>query len=603
MSQQIPTSQTKVDPAWRKRKWSDVQISGTWLATQTCNKTTDFITQGDTPGNVGICFSGGGSIAMIAALGQMRALNDMGVLGQARAISTVSGGSWAVVPFTYLPDHIDDATFLGPFVEDPSTLTLSTLDYAPSGYLGTTVTLDGIKWDNMAYSAGKLFVNPYFPNNRIWNYQIAKNILEPSGLSSTHFDGLMTPVIETAWFAYSREDAAHIKAQNPGLPDTVHTYQQSEGRIKRPFHLCNTAAFITPNTNPQTGDMLAPVQCTAIATGIFADDLGTVETTATDLQQVGGGLVSSYCFDTQLTSSAKSNINAKLPLNNDNQVSAFSLADVTANSSAFFATAIQGMDGIDPKYNYWSAADVAEEKPGVAARFADGGGIEDNGIANLLAFDDIDQVLSFSNALQSVYRDPDNSDNSWNIVVDMWLPTLFGYTPYQHTGNKAGLSIGYHQYANLTEAQLQGQSIRYFRHNQIFDSALFLPFLQQLWDSMENYTRPAVYFNDAIEVMANSWFNIKPRTIKWLLIHYGPNKTFEATLKPDVRAKLDSYTAHFSDVRKKHPKLYPPTPLANQFPNMVLFATHMEAPLMNLFAHFTSYATNTERERIQTMFK
>lgn len=55
-------------------------------------QTTDFLASTT---NCGICFSGGGTRAMSAAMGQMRGLNNLGVLKNARYISCVSGGSWA----------------------------------------------------------------------------------------------------------------------------------------------------------------------------------------------------------------------------------------------------------------------------------------------------------------------------------------------------------------------------------------------------------------------------------------------------------------------------------------------------------------------------
>jgi hypothetical protein len=61
-----------------------------------------------TPGRVGVCLSGGGSRALAAGMGKLRALkqltaNGAPVLGQVRALSTVSGGSWLGVPFIFLP--------------------------------------------------------------------------------------------------------------------------------------------------------------------------------------------------------------------------------------------------------------------------------------------------------------------------------------------------------------------------------------------------------------------------------------------------------------------------------------------------------------------
>ncbi len=64
----------------------------------------------------GIAFSGGGTRAASAALGELRALKVLGWLEQARYITAVSGGAWAAVPFTFLPSHFTDGQFLGPYI-------------------------------------------------------------------------------------------------------------------------------------------------------------------------------------------------------------------------------------------------------------------------------------------------------------------------------------------------------------------------------------------------------------------------------------------------------------------------------------------------------
>src|SRR5579862_409243 len=67
---------------------------------------------------VGICLSGGGSRALSCALGQLSALNVIVDPKTGRPImqevylSSVSGGSWASVLYTFLPTSISDSQFL-----------------------------------------------------------------------------------------------------------------------------------------------------------------------------------------------------------------------------------------------------------------------------------------------------------------------------------------------------------------------------------------------------------------------------------------------------------------------------------------------------------
>lgn len=80
------------------------------------------------PWSFGIAFSGGGTRAASATLGQLRALHEQGWLDKAQYISAVSGGSWAAIPYTFLPEtrraelslteeKFTDDEFLGPYVE------------------------------------------------------------------------------------------------------------------------------------------------------------------------------------------------------------------------------------------------------------------------------------------------------------------------------------------------------------------------------------------------------------------------------------------------------------------------------------------------------
>lgn len=56
----------------------------------------------------GVAFSGGGTRAAAAALGQLQALTMLGWMDKVRYISAVSGGSWTAVPYTFLPDRFAD---------------------------------------------------------------------------------------------------------------------------------------------------------------------------------------------------------------------------------------------------------------------------------------------------------------------------------------------------------------------------------------------------------------------------------------------------------------------------------------------------------------
>ena len=84
------------------------------------------------PADLGVTFSGGGTRAATASVGQLRALARNGWLQRVRYIGAVSGGSWTTVPFTFSTRSIDD--LLGP-PEDPKTLTLAGVKEKPKSLL------------------------------------------------------------------------------------------------------------------------------------------------------------------------------------------------------------------------------------------------------------------------------------------------------------------------------------------------------------------------------------------------------------------------------------------------------------------------------------
>jgi hypothetical protein len=101
-----------------------------------------------TPGNVGVCLSGGGSRALTAGMGQLQALayltaNGAPLLGQVKALSTVSGGSWLGVPFEFLrTSGPSDSAYLGTFNPNQSNLTADQLAQLPAGNAGVPITSD-----------------------------------------------------------------------------------------------------------------------------------------------------------------------------------------------------------------------------------------------------------------------------------------------------------------------------------------------------------------------------------------------------------------------------------------------------------------------------
>ena len=95
------------------RAWKTVDARGVALSTPYPETTLGALRD---RANVGIAFSGGGNRAATQTLGQLRALDALGLLRRVKYISAVSGGTWCMVPYTFLPEasRQRDALFLGP---------------------------------------------------------------------------------------------------------------------------------------------------------------------------------------------------------------------------------------------------------------------------------------------------------------------------------------------------------------------------------------------------------------------------------------------------------------------------------------------------------
>ncbi|PSW21381.1 hypothetical protein C9I98_05450 [Photobacterium sanctipauli] len=85
------------------------------------NQLDDF--PSDLQQNIGVAFSGGGTRSACCTLGQLKALHDTGILPKVKYISSVSGGTWASVPFLFLPANKIGNYFSG--VKNPDQIDLT----------------------------------------------------------------------------------------------------------------------------------------------------------------------------------------------------------------------------------------------------------------------------------------------------------------------------------------------------------------------------------------------------------------------------------------------------------------------------------------------
>lgn len=175
------------------------------MAQQYLAKLYPAVTQsGPTQPVLGICLSGGGSRALSCALGQLSALNGMTlpngqpILGPGQYISSVSGGSWAAVLYTFLPQTINGATvsdsdFLiqpepptSPTKGSPTTKSPTNVSYMGLYCMGTAPQKFSLA--NIGVFLKTLLDAGFFDNSALWSWfwiaGVGETILKPFALYS-----------------------------------------------------------------------------------------------------------------------------------------------------------------------------------------------------------------------------------------------------------------------------------------------------------------------------------------------------------------------------------------------------------------------------------
>lgn len=457
------------------------------------------------PSAIGLCLSGGGSRALTCAMGQLRALDALGLMDQIFAISSVSGGTWANSLYTYLPASISDADFLGTAVLDPSQLTVTgslpyALDQLPPNNLGSVPLGLGVLSD-----LGEILKLKYewsYPNSELWQGLIGHSVLRPFGLWSpdpdqNHFD----PHFFSWTDAYLKLPNGTL-ARNPSLT-SGDFYTVSR---KRPFMIFNSALF----TDDSPSADLAPFEANFM--------LGVRQPIPDTQPIIGGGLMDSMAMTGAYVRDLGNNEMTVAPAKRR-----YTLADIVGSSSAAFAQELEeqhpALNGLVPRYGYFPIATrktVAEK----TYRFADGGSLENLGLNAMLA-------RGVGRILVGINTDEALGFDGSNIIVSSDLPPLFGLQPYVK-------GVGYVPYS-----QNEGSSsVRLFRHNQVFPTSSFAALQQALWAKRQ--AGVPIVVRQTLPVLANSWFGVAGNTtvdILWMYNDFVP--AFWNQLSWEVKDAID----------------------------------------------------------------
>ena len=507
---------------------------------------------------VGMCLSGGGSRAASAAMGELRGLSHLGLLDQVSTLSTVSGGTWAGVTFTYLPSVISDDDFLGGVVPDPRDLTWMhefgedprrALDLLDNHALGSLCTRIGLV--ELLAKAAELFAEYRDSPHVLWTRAVGALVLEPFGLGDTTARG-----VPARYFSDARPwlDTA-ILPMNPALSALDFQLVQKPGR---PHLVTNSTLFYPAGVHlrrPAPGSpVLEPYPLEASPTEVGVP---------IPLEHgLGGGFVDPFAFGGQAPTAPpqRDRVNVATPAQR------FALSDITgASSSAFvgplmdaFGAAHPWIEDIDPLFSYWPIT-AGANTPAQPYYIGDGGNLENTGIIALLRRK-ITRIVAFVHAETALSWDP----VAQQVVVDGQLPPLFGIEPTVR---------GQRYRAYPPPPTPVSPAAAPFRYNQVFPADAFYSLIDRLW-SAARAGGSAMCLSRGLPVLDNAHFGVSaggPVDVLW--VYTNPVRAWSDRLSDIVKLGMDF-----------EPLLY------KSFPNYdTVLQLHLEPRQVNLLAHLSCW--------------
>ncbi len=343
--------------------------------------------------NAGICFSGGGTRSAAATLGQLRGLHEIGCLERVRYLSCVSGGAWAAVPFTYLPERWSDETFLG-MVRSPEEISedsLRNLDRNSFAYaIANSVLVDDLLKNAIQFAGDELY-----------SRAIGDIFLNGFGLDSLK-----------RFFAFNPGTLQATLARNPqARSDDFYLV-----RTGRPYLLVGGTLLRVSNAFP------LPQQLHFEMTPFYTGVRPVYEGAGSAGQHIGGGYIESFGFDSDAPNNRRPNAAGEVRVRLGARRHRFTLPDVMGTTGAAPAEIFLQF-GIDwagfPEFKYWPMQ-VAPRRPrhAVEYEFGDGGILENLGLMPLLARK-VEHIVIFVNTNHALKSPTGIADS---------LPPVFGQT-------------------------------------------------------------------------------------------------------------------------------------------------------------------------------
>ncbi|KPK06846.1 MAG: hypothetical protein AMJ56_14025 [Anaerolineae bacterium SG8_19] len=393
--------------------------------------------------NLGLAISGGGTRSASATLGQLRGLNELGILQKARYLSCVSGSSFTSTAFCYLPAGYSDSTFLGPIVK-PQNITAEHLnDTVPNSFAHTIANSflmdDYLK--NAALMAG----------DETYSRAIGDVFLKPFGLDSPK-----------RFFSQDERTVATILEHNSAMKASDFYLVRSG----RPFPIIS-AIILRPDNGPPLPKKM-PVETTSLYTGVRPLFRGA----GRDGRDIGGGYVEPFAFDSTAPGDPP-NASGRVTVRLGSSRHRYTLSDAIGTSGAAPAESMVE-DGLTflgfPEYRYWPVSEAlrkpaAGRKPTLEYEFGDGGNLENLSIMPLLARQ-VERIIIFVNTRQPVTGDGPGQ-------INRAIPPVFGLDPAVDTNTVFPAGKCKDLVAGLLAAKRAGTSVIHHDWYQVQENAFF----------------------------------------------------------------------------------------------------------------------------------
>ena len=351
----------------------------------------------------GIAFSGGGTRAATATIGQLRALVQNGWFDRARYITGVSGGSWAVVPFTFSALPVWD--LLGP-MEPPESLSVPVANLPPTGQLPRAIAGSRLGAAG-AFEAAEFASRRFAGDREVFGFEVRKlidRVFGRRGASDQTFADMLArafvePVVPGARTQLFAWDAPHVER----LVDLNPRLRSSDfltAAAHRPFLVVGGSliyaheAFDYPR--------LVPIELTPMYTGVrqqFGGRIGGIYVSPLGYDGEAGDVIAEPAADTA----------GVLRIFGRGASRNFTLGDVVAVSGAAPLLGFVRGKPLDklsyaaqffPVYNHLTVRGNAASPAVLAQSHGDGGFTDNLGLMPLLARQ-VHNILVFVNAASS----------------------------------------------------------------------------------------------------------------------------------------------------------------------------------------------------------